>query len=551
LSAAERTQLLESWNATAAGYPRERCIHELFADQAARTPDATALVFAGRGLTYAELEARSAGVAHHLRRLGVGPESRVGLHLERGPGMVAALLGILRAGGAYLPLDPAYPAERLAYMLQDSGASVLLTQPHLRERLPEFAGAVVELDGSGEREAGSAEEPLPAAGSLPPAASPENLAYVIYTSGSTGRPKGVAVPHRAVVNFLASMRERPGLSPADTLLALTTLSFDIAALELLLPLVTCARVVLADRESASDGTLLREAVAASGATVLQATPAGWRMLLEAGWQGTPALKALCGGEALPRELADRLLPRAGELWNLYGPTETTVWSTLERVEPASGAVGIGRPIANTQVYLLDARLEPTPAGVPAELYVGGAGVTRGYLGRPELTAERFVPDAFGAEAGARLYRTGDRVRWRPDGKLEYLGRTDQQVKVRGFRIEPGEVEAALAALPEVRECLVTARGDASGERRLVGYVVPADGAAPTVESLRDGLLGRLPEYMVPAAFVALDAFPLTASGKTDRLALPAPGGAAAEREYVAPAGELEERVAALFAEVLG
>ncbi|MEW5929506.1 MAG: amino acid adenylation domain-containing protein [Gemmatimonadota bacterium] len=545
LRGAERAHVLEAWNATAADFPRDRCIHELVAEQAARTPEAVAVAAGGGTLTYAELERRSDRLAHRLAALGVRPEARVGLCLERGPEMVVGLLAVLKAGGAYVPLDPAYPAERLAYMLGDSGASVLLTQAALAAALPDFAGARICLD---EVETAFGDGPTPAPAR---AASPGNAAYVIYTSGSTGTPKGVVVPHRAVVNFLDSMRLRPGLSARDTLLAVTTLSFDIAALELFLPLTTGARVVLADRETASDGARLRDAVAASGATVMQATPASWRMLLDAGWEGAPGLKALCGGEALPRELADRLLGAVGELWNLYGPTETTIWSTVERVEPGAGAVSIGAPVANTRLYLLDRGLEPVPAGVPGELYVGGEGVARGYLGRPELTAERFVPDAFsrGPGGGARLYRTGDRVRRRADGALEYLGRTDTQVKVRGFRIEPGEIEAALRALPQVREAVAVVREGPQGDRRLVAYVVAGEGA-PAAAELRAALRERLPEHMVPGAFVVLESIPLTPNGKVDRRALPAPERAA-EDEYVAPRTPAEELLAGIWAELLG
>ncbi|HEX7241915.1 MAG TPA: amino acid adenylation domain-containing protein, partial [Longimicrobiaceae bacterium] len=460
LRGAERARVLEGWNATAAGFLRERLVHELFAGQAARTPDAVAVVAGGEVLTYAGLERRSALLARRLAGLGVGPESRVGLCVERGPEMVVALLAVLRAGGAYLPLDPAHPPERLAYMLDDSHASVLLTQDSLAGLFQGFGGEVVTLD--------TAEVQDAVAGCpLSPVPSPLSAAYVIYTSGSTGAPKGVAVPHRAVVNFLESMRAAPGLAAGDTLLAVTTLAFDISALELLLPLTVGARVAVADRATASDGARLRDAVAASGATAMQATPATWRMLLEAGWEGSPGLKVLCGGEALPRELADRLLPRCGELWNLYGPTETTIWSAAVRVEPGEGVVPIGRPIANTRVYLLDGGVEPVPAGLPGELYVGGEGVARGYPGRPGLTAERFVPDAFGGEPGARLYRTGDRARWRPDGTLEYLGRTDHQVKLRGFRIELGEVEAALLRCAEVRQAVAVALPGPAGDPRLV------------------------------------------------------------------------------------
>ncbi|MET0399319.1 MAG: non-ribosomal peptide synthase/polyketide synthase [Longimicrobiaceae bacterium] len=548
LRGAERAQVLEAWNATAADFPRGRCVHELFAEQAARTPGAVAVAAGGGVLTYAELERRSGRVALRLAGLGVGPEARVGLCVERGAEMVVALLGILRAGGAYLPLDPTHPPERLAYMLDDSGASVLLTQSSLAGRFQGFAGEIVALDGT----------PLPPApspargeGGNDEAVDAENAAYVIYTSGSTGRPKGVAVPHRAVVNFLESMRAAPGLAAGDTLLAVTTLAFDIAALELLLPLTTGARVAIASRATASDGTRLGAEIAASGATVVQATPATWRMLLEAGWEGSPGLKVLCGGEALPRELADRLAARCGELWNLYGPTETTIWSTIRRVEPGEGAVPIGTPIANTRAYLLDGGLEPVPAGLAGELYLGGEGVARGYLGRAGLTAETFVPDAFGGGPGARMYRTGDRARWRADGTLEYLGRADHQVKLRGFRIELGEVEAALRAQDAVAEAVAVVLERAPGDQLLVGYVVAEGGAAPTPAELRAGLRERLPEHMVPGAFVVLDRLPLTANGKLDRRALPAPERAGGGREGGAPATPTERAVAAIWEEVLG
>ncbi|HLL45145.1 MAG TPA: amino acid adenylation domain-containing protein, partial [Longimicrobiaceae bacterium] len=544
LGEAERAQVLTAWNVTGADYPLERCVHELFTEQAARTPATVALVSGDRTLTYGELELRSDQLASRLLHLGVGPEDRVGICLERGPEMVVALLGVLRAGGAYLPLDPSYPPERLAYMVEDAGASVLLTQAHLAAALPSFAGARLCLDADGAPPAGGPSAALPAA------ADARNAAYVIYTSGSTGRPKGVAVPHRAVVNFLESMRVRPGLTAGDTLLAVTTLAFDIGGMEIVLPLVTGARVVIADRETAFDGARLRDALAADGITVMQATPATWRMLLEAGWEGTPRLRALCGGEALPRDLAERIGERCAELWNLYGPTETTIWSTVERVLSGADAVTIGRPIANTQVYLLDRDLEPVPVGAVSELYLGGEGVARGYLGRPGLTAERFVPDPFGT-AGARLYRTGDRVRWRPDWKLEYLGRSDHQVKVRGYRIELGEIEAALREAPQVREAVVVVHdAGAPGDRRLVAYVVATEGASAAAAELRAHLRERLPEHMVPGVFVALEQLPLTGSGKIDRRALPAPehGPVGA---YLAPRTAAEEVLADIWAEVLG
>jgi amino acid adenylation domain-containing protein len=382
--------------------------------------------------------------------------------------------------------------------------------------------------------------------------SPDSLAYAIYTSGSTGRPKGVMVTHGAAVNFLHAMRERPGISPDDTLLAVTTLAFDISLLELLLPLTVGARVVVADRETAADPVALADLLASSGATVMQATPATWKMLVFAGWEGDRSLRVLSGGEALPGAIADLLRERGLDLWNLYGPTETTVWSTVHPVDRSEPVVPVGTPVANTRAYVLDAHLEPVPAGVPGGLFLAGAGVARGYLGRPDLTAERFLPEPFGGAAGARMYRTGDQARWREDGVLEFLGRDDQQVKVRGFRIELGEVEAALAAHPGVRETAAAALADDTGEARLVAYVVEEDEVPPDAPDLRAWLRERLPDYMVPSVFVALDALPRTANGKTDRAALPAPEGgrSGVEAEYAEPRTALEEALAAVWAETL-
>jgi amino acid adenylation domain-containing protein len=536
----ERAQVLVEWNGSAAS-PAEECVHELFAVQAARTPDAPAVSFAGETLTYAGLDQRSNRLAHALRTLGVGPEVRTALCLERSPDMVVAMLAILKAGGAYLPLDPASPSERLAYMVEDSGARVLLTRERHLELIPAGGARVLCTD----RDAAFLQQQPDTTPGV--RVSPSGLAYVIYTSGSTGRPKGVLVEHRSLAAFLHAMRREPGISADDTLLAVTTLSFDIAGLELFLPLVTGARTVLADRETASDPLRLAWALDAAGATVLQATPATWRMLLAAGWEGQPGLRALCGGEALAPDLAEQLLTRVDALWNLYGPTETTVWSTLHRVRPGGGAPPVGRPIAGTRVYVLDAGAEPVPPGVQGELLIGGAGVARGYHGRPELTAERFLPDPFSAQPGARMYRTGDRVRWLARGELEYLGRVDFQVKLRGFRIELGEIEAALLDEPSIREAVVVAREDSLGERRLVAYVVSAGGDAA---GLREHLRRRLPEYMVPAAVVMLDSLPLTPSGKVDRRALPAPDASASGDAYVAPRTPAEEVLAGIYADVL-
>ncbi|MEW5929242.1 MAG: amino acid adenylation domain-containing protein [Gemmatimonadota bacterium] len=549
LASAEELRELEALGAAPAGAsvrPADRCVHELVEAQARRTPGATALVAGGTEVTYAELDAESRRLARFLRSAGVGPETRVGIFLERTPAMVAALLGVLRAGGAYVPLDPGHPRERIAFALEDSGARVVLTQDSLADALPPGHGAdVVRLDGDRARIDAAGEDGAPAA------VAPGNAAYLIYTSGSTGRPKGVVVTHGAAAGFLEAVLERPGISPDDTLVAVTTLAFDISVLELFAPLACGARVVLADRATAADPAALAALLASSGATVMQATPATWSMLLLAGWEGRPGLRVLSGGEALPGELADRLRERCAAVWNLYGPTEATVWATVHRVERSEPTVPLGGPLANTRAYVLDGRLVPVPVGVPGELYLAGAGVARGYHGRADLTAERFLPDPAAGAAGGRMYRTGDRARRREDGTLEFLGRVDQQVKIRGYRIEPGEVEAALRAHPAVREAVVVAREDTAGERRLVGYVVPAADAAFDEAGLRDRLRESLPDYMVPAAFVPLEALPLTPNGKLDRAALPAPEAVGAgASEYVAPRGPTEEALAEIWAEVL-
>jgi amino acid adenylation domain-containing protein len=525
---------LATWNETAADYPRTATLHALVAAQAAATPDRTAVVFAGRSLTYAELNRRANQVAHHLRGLGVGPDVPVALRMDRSEAMLVGLLGILKAGGAYVPLDPTYPAERLAYMLADSEAHLLLTSGDA----PEAAScAVVDFEREAAAIAGQPDT-NPADG-----AGPNNLAYIIYTSGSTGRPKGVAVQHGSVVNFLASMRSQPGLSMDDALLAVTSISFDIHVLELYLPLTTGAKVVLASRADAMGGQRLRDLMAAHGVTIMQATPATWRLLLESGWQAPVGLKLLTGGEALGRELADRLLAGGAELWNMYGPTETTVWSMVWKVTADDSPVLIGRPIANTQVHVLDASLAPVPVGEAGELYIGGDGLARGYLKRPALTAERFVTTAFG-----RVYRTGDLARWRADGQLEFLGRADFQVKVRGFRIEPGEIETVLERHPLIAQAVVSAV-EQGGEAELVAHFVPR-GQAPTVAELRSHLQEQLPDYMVPTRYMALAAFPLTPNGKVDRKALPQPALAAEVRPVAVPDGELERTIIAIWQQVL-
>ena len=555
LTAGERQQVTVEWNDTSADWPTDRCVHHLFEAQAARTPDRVALVFGETRLTYRELDQCSNRLAHYLQRRGVGPALPVGLYFERSPSMVIGLLAVLKAGAAYLPLDPAHPKERLRFLLQDAAPAVVLTESSLLDNLPEVSAIVVCLER--EQEAISREpDEKPVAG-----AAAEYPAYLIYTSGSTGQPKGVVVPHQALVNFLESMRRCPGLTADDVLVAVTTLSFDIAGLELLLPLTVGAKLVLASREVAADGQRLATLLARSDATVMQATPSTWRLLLEAGWKGSRKLRALCGGEILPGDLAAVLQQRCAAVWNLYGPTETTIWSTVHAITApladavtgsGSGSIPIGRPIANTQVHILDRSLELVPVGVPGELCIGGLGVACGYLNRPGLTAEKFVPDPFSTVPGARLYRTGDRARWRPDGILAFLGRLDHQVKILGHRIEPGEVETALAQHDDVQACAVVAQEDRPGEARLVGYVVTARERAPSIVELRAFLKERLPGYMVPGVFVVLDALPLTANGKLDRQALPLPSGTRSvlASKYVPPRTPVEQELANLWTSLL-
>ncbi len=548
----EKHKLLVEWNNTDRAYPHERGVHQLFHEQVERTPNAIAAVGDAlpssreEQLTYRELDQRANQLAHYLQNLGVGPEVCVGISMHRTLDMLVAALGVLKAGGAYLPLDPAFPTERLDFMIQDSQLPVLITQARLLARLPDHCARIVCLDADWTK---IAQESRDAPASH---VTSDNLAYVLYTSGSTGKPKGVQVPHRALTNFLSAMRREPGLTDQDILLSVTTLSFDIAGLELYLPLITGGQVVIVSREIAADGPQLAQQIARHGATAMQATPATWRMLLDSGWSGDSRLKILCGGEALPRDLADQLLDRCDSLWNMYGPTETTVWSTVQRIE-RNKPITIGRPIANTRIYILDSRLEPVPIGVPGDLYIGGDGLARGYLNRPDLTAERFLPDPFSDASGARMYMTGDAARYLADGSIDYLGRSDQQVKVRGFRIELGEVEAILAQHPAVQQAVVTAREDLLGEKRLVAYVSVQPDQSPSTGELRAFLKERLPDYMVPSAIVSLASFPLTPNGKVDRRALPEPTlvpSIALEKDFRAPRDRVERELVAIWEQVL-
>jgi amino acid adenylation domain-containing protein/thioester reductase-like protein len=545
LDDADRHLLLREWNATASEFPSGAVVHALFEQQAARTPDAVAVRFNGVDCSYAELNRRANKLARYLCERSAGPGMLAGVCMERSIDMVVAVLAVLKTGAAYVPIDPAYPPDRIALVLEDARTCLLVTQAPLLARLPQMEAGVVCVDEE------AAQIAAHDSGNPGTAVHPDDLAYVIYTSGSTGKPKGVQVLHRGVVNFLWSMMREPGLAAGDTIAAVTTLSFDIAGLELFLPLIIGARIVLVDAETARDGIALSNLLATSGVTCMQATPATWRMLIEAGWNGDPALKILCGGEALPGDLADALLQRCGSLWNMYGPTETTVWSTVCPVGNSPRPVTIGKPIANTQIYILDRRMNPVPPGVTGTLYIGGEGVARGYLNRPDLTAERFVPDPFGP-SGARMYNTGDLARYKYDGTVDFLGRADYQVKIRGHRIELGEIEEVLVKHPSVRCAAVATFERTPGDKQLGAWVVLSEENAPTAADMREFLRRHLPDYMVPAAFVPLPSMPLTPNGKIDRKALPAPpaGEMDCAAEFQPPATGTEKAIARIFEDVL-
>ncbi|HEX2189759.1 MAG TPA: amino acid adenylation domain-containing protein, partial [Longimicrobiaceae bacterium] len=546
MTADERRREVEAWNDTARPYPRAAA-HELFSEQAARTPDAVAVSCGDDALTYRELDRRSRELAERLHGRGAGPESRVGLCVDRSTEMLLGVLGILRAGAAYVPLDPDYPPERLRFVLSDAGISLLVTRRGLADTLPPHRAEVVLVEGGTVDGEGG---PSPGPG----AASPDALAYVIYTSGSTGTPRGVEVTHGGLSGLLSGLRDELAIGPGDVMPSLASFAFDIWAFEALLPLACGATVRMVPRERVVDVEALAREL--EGATAVHAVPALMRQLVAAVRAGRGTLPeirhAFVGGDAVPPELLREMREAfpAAEVRVLYGPTEATVLAAAHPVgaEGAPGAM-LGAPLPNVRLYVCDAHGEPLPPGVAGELRVGGAGVARGYLGRPELTAERFVPDPFAGVPGARAYRTGDRVRRRGDGALEFLGRTDAQVKVRGFRVEPGEVEAALAAVPGVREACVVAREDVPGDRRLVGYVVAEAGAAIAPAGVREALRERLPGHLVPSAVVVLDAFPLTPTGKVDRRALPAPGGG--EGGPAGPRTPTEEVLAGIWTELLG
>ena len=545
LPAAERRRLIEEINATAFAYPSDRTVHELIELQAKATPQAIAAQFLDQTLSYEALDRRANQLANLLRERMSGAErggKLVGVSVERSLDMLVALMAVLKAGCAYVPLDPMHPAARLRYILGEAEVAALICDGAESATLVPSGVPIIDM--------GSAGAAIEAASIAAPSVkvTPDSLAYVIYTSGSTGKPKGVEIPHRAVVNLLCTMARTPGLSAKDVLVAVTTISFDIAGLELFLPLIVGAKVVIAERETVADGFKLLKQIETVGATAMQATPAGWRLLLEAGFRAPEKFKMLCGGEALPRDLANRLLDGAGELWNMYGPTETTIWSSCTRVTAGNSAITIGDPIGNTQFYVLDHHDQPVPQGVPGQLHIGGDGVARGYYKRLELTAEKFLANPF---APGRMYRTGDLARWLPDGGLQVVGRIDHQVKLRGFRIELGEIEAVLVKKAQLSAASVILREDTPGTPRLVAYYVESAGNIRTPEVLRECLTDDMPEYMIPSAWVRLEKLPISPNGKLDRAALPKPDSTQMETiEYVAPTTATEKVLAKIFEEVL-
>ncbi len=529
----QRLAVLAGNNRTDAELPT-RTLCAKFRELARRSPERVAVASPGRSLTYAELDRQSAALAHELKQLGAGAGSFVGVFLKRSVDLLVATLGVMRAGAAYVPLDPDYPSDRLSFISADTKLSLVVTESELAPRLP--AGARGVLVDQARASASTELDDSQLSGA----------AYVIYTSGSTGKPKGALIEHRNVANVLAAFAKRPGLSESDAMICVASLCFDMSVPDLFLPITIGARVVIASEDEIVEGQRLARLLQEQGAALMQATPAGWRVLLESGWQGQATLRAVCAGEALPSDLASELGKRVPVLWNGYGPTECTVYTTFDRVDAPPAT--IGTPIDNVRVYVLDSSLNPVAAGVVGELYVGGAGVGRGYHQRPELDSERFVRDPFASAEGARMYKTGDLGRWRRDGRLEWLGRNDFQVKVRGFRIELGEIEAQLGETPGVREGVVVVREDRPGDQRIVAYVRPKAGVELGESSIREELKKKLPAYMVPQHVVVVSQFPLTPSGKIDRRALPAPESASQAR---APETELEQRVADEFAELLG
>ena len=547
LTSSEKALIIDKWSrGPDAHVDNAHCIHQLFEQQVDKCKDKTAVLSEGQKLTYKELDERANQLARLLISVGVSGKTRVAICLEPSVDSLVAVLGVLKTGACYIPLDPLYPQDRISYMLDDAAAAYVISRTVIAGSIsfPDSCMQVL-IDANGS----DIDNQLKQAPVVPH--NSDDLAYIIYTSGSTGKPKGVMVHHRAVVNFLLSMAKQPGFNPDDRLLAVTTLSFDIAVLELCLPLITGGSVVIASRDQATDGDELAGIIEQHDISVMQATPATWRLLISSGWQGSSKLKALCGGEALQQDLVTSLLPRTGELWNMYGPTETTVWSTCYRVSDIDKPTLIGKPINNTQCYVLSEQLQPVPSGVPGELYIGGSGVSKGYLYRDQLTAERFIDNPFSKTGHSKLYRTGDLVRYQRDGNLEYIQRIDNQVKVRGFRIELGEIESVISEQDGILHSCVVVREEIAGDPRIIAYIVLSPEINLTPTEIRKSIRHMLPDYMVPQYFIELDELPLTPNGKVDKNALPLPFSSQLQDiERIAPRNKNEKLLAKLWADAL-
>ena len=542
---------LNAWNNTASVYPNQAALHQLISERAVEIPDKKAITFGTQATTYKQLNERANQLAALLIKHGVKKGDKVAFALDRSAETVISLLAIMKTGAVYIPLDPQFPLNRINYMLEDSQAVVLLTSKKYKGNYQSAAKELITEDEWPKLQNYPATDPEVAVNG-------NDLVYILYTSGSTGMPKGVQIAHHNLVNFLYSMQKAPGIGADDKLLAVTTISFDIAGLELFLPLLTGAEIVLADTATAKDGRALLDIIKNEQVTIMQATPYTWRILLEAGWDNSAPLKVICGGEALPQELSQKLLTHATSLWNVYGPTETTIWSTVKQLTAADKVISIGNPINNTSIYILDNFLKPLAPGIAGEIYIGGEGVAKGYLNRPELTAEKFIDDPFTKQPGDKMYRTGDLGKFMPNGEIECLGRLDAQVKIRGYRIETGEIEYQLAQVPGIKEAVVIARADKFGVDKLVAFAVvdyigDAANTATLVQNWKDVLKNSLPDYMVPDNFIIVPAMPLTPNGKVDKKALAKHGGTStvAPDVYIAPRTDIEKLVADIWTEFLG
>jgi amino acid adenylation domain-containing protein len=538
----ESHHIIYGLNQTHMDFPRDKCLHQLFEEQVQKTPDSVAVIHNDASITYVELNNCANSLARHLQLLGVVPGIRVGILMEKTLEIAEALLGVLKAGGVYVPINTSFPADRIKFILEDANVHIVLTNVDTVP-LGETKVHIVNLNNH-------KLSTISDYSNLQNFITSDNLAYIIYTSGSTGQPKGVMVQHSALVNFLWSMHARPGINKDDVLLSVTSISFDIVALELFLPLITGATVVIAGKEITSNPIFIGQAIKKHQVSMMQATPATWQIFVDSGWSGNPGLKALCGGDELPRKLADQLLNLVSGLWNMYGPTETTVWSSVNQLQKVDAPITIGRPIGNTQMYILDRYMQPAPIGVAGELHIGGEGLALGYLNQTHLTKEKFITDCIRSKPGARLYKTGDRARYLPDYSIEILGRTDAQVKIHGHRVELGEITSVLKQHPLVLDATVIIRTEISGHKRLVAYFVPKHDQSPSVNEFQDFVRKKLPGYMIPAGFVKMNDLPLTTNGKIDRRSLPVPDDVRQLPGYVAPRNEVEQTLVGIWQDVL-